>query len=107
MFTPVVAVLLMRQSGVPELRNSARLLTLGGLALGLVTIVCYQLHINCPTVVLMYVLIAVLQSLAGGFILSAIFSTLAATCLVFFFFPPIFSFRVSDPLNVVASFVFL
>jgi hypothetical protein len=59
----------MRQGVVVQgLRNSARRLALSGLALGLVTLFSYKLHINSLTVVLMYLLIAVLQSLGGGLI---------------------------------------
>jgi PAS domain S-box-containing protein len=98
----------MRQGVVVQgLRNSARRLALSGLALGLVTLFSYKLHINSLTVVLMYLLIAVLQSLGGGLISSAIVSVVAAACLAYFFFPPIFSFRVGDPLNVVALITFL
>jgi PAS domain S-box-containing protein len=97
----------MRQGAVQGLRSSARRLALSSLALGLVTLFSYKLHINSTTVVLMYLLIAVLESLAGGFISSAIVSVLAAACLAYFFFPPIFSLRISDPLNLLAFLTFL
>jgi K+-sensing histidine kinase KdpD len=97
----------MRDVTVRGLRNRARQLALCNLALGLVTVFGYNLHINPATVVLMYVLIVMLQSLGAGFISSAIVSAIAAAYLAYFFFPPIFSFRISDPANVLALFAFL
>jgi signal transduction histidine kinase len=49
----------------------------------------------------------VLLSLTGGFVASAIVSIVAVGCLAYFFAPPILSFRVDDPLNVVAIVAFL
>src|SRR4051812_32338814 len=61
---------MMRQGAVQALRNRARGLGLSSLALGLVTIFSYKLHINSPTVLLMCAFTAVLQSLICGFISS-------------------------------------
>jgi len=80
---------------------------LGTLGLVLLTFVCYQLQLNLATVVLLYLIIVVLVSLRGSFALSAIVSILAVLCLQYFFLPPIFSLRVTDPLDVVASIAFL
>ena len=80
---------------------------LSSLALVLVAVFSYNFHANLATVVLMYALVVALQSLAAGFISSAIVSAIAAGCLAYFSFPPIFSFRISDPANLVAFFAFL
>jgi two-component system, OmpR family, sensor histidine kinase KdpD len=77
------------------------------LAVALLTLTGYKLHVNSATVVLLYLLVVVLQSLAGGFVGSLIVALEAAACLDYFFLPPILSFRISDPLNVLALSVFL
>src|SRR5579864_9131122 len=97
----------MRQVTVRGLWNSARQPVLSSLALGLVTVFSYNFHVNPATVVLMYALVVAVQSLAAGFISSAIVSVIAAGCLAYFFFPPILSLRISDPANVLALFAFL
>jgi PAS domain S-box-containing protein len=88
------------------LRNSWRL-TVSVLAIGLVTLLGYEFHLNPPTVVPVYVLIIGLHALFGGFVSSAIVSVLAAACLSYFFSHPLFSFHVGDPLNVVELLEFL
>ena len=80
---------------------------MGGLTLALVTFFSFKLQLNPAAVALIYVLVVALHSLTGGLIFSSIVSVMAAACLAYFFFPPAFSFRSSDPLNVVALFVFL
>lgn len=80
---------------------------LAHIALALVTAVCLRLQLNLATVVLLYLIVVVLLSLTGSFAASAVVSFVAILCLAYFFAPPIFSFRVSDPLDVVALVVFL
>ena len=58
-----------------------------GLAIAALTFASYRLHFNAATVVLLYLLVVVLQSLAGGFLASAIIAVAAAGCLDFFFLP--------------------
>jgi two-component system sensor histidine kinase KdpD len=77
------------------------------LAIVLLTFASYKLHFNSATVVLLYLLVIVLQSLAGGPIASTIVAVAAAACLDFFFLPPLLSFRIADPFNVLVLFVFL
>ena len=78
-----------------------------GLAIAVATFTCYKLHFNAATVVLLYLLVIVWQSLAGGFALSAAVALVAAVCLDFFFLPPLLSLRITDPLNVLAFAVFV
>jgi len=78
-----------------------------GLAIAVATFTCYKLHFNAATVVLLYLLVIVWQSLAGEFILSATVALIAAACLDFFFLPPLLSWRIADPLNVLAFVVFV
>jgi two-component system, OmpR family, sensor histidine kinase KdpD len=96
-----------------QLRNTRRYLhkrghaALGAFAVALVTFSGFRLHFNSATVVLLYVLIIVWQSLTGGFVLSASVAMISAVCLDFFFLPPLFSLRIADPLNLLAFFVFV
>jgi two-component system sensor histidine kinase KdpD len=64
-------------------------------------------HVNFPTVSFIYLIIVVLQSLAGDFVSSAVVSVIAFLCLNFFFVPPIFSFAVSDASDTLALISFL
>jgi two-component system sensor histidine kinase KdpD len=79
----------------------------GGLAIGVVTFAGYTLHFNAATIVLLYLLIVVWQSLAGGFAVAVIVSLAAAGTLDYFFLPPVLSLQIADPLNVLAFVVFL
>jgi PAS domain S-box-containing protein len=96
----------MRQRTIQALRFSSPL-AWGGLTLGLVTLFSYKLHINSATVALLYVLVVIFQTKAGGFLSSVIISGISAASLAYFFIPPILSFRISDPLKVVTFLVFL
>jgi signal transduction histidine kinase len=80
---------------------------IGTLAVALLTLVCYRLHLNFFTVSFLYLIVVVLLSVTGGFFSSALVSIIAIGCLDYFFVPPFFSLRVDDTLNVVAIAVFL
>jgi PAS domain S-box-containing protein len=97
----------MKRGGTHRIWANGRQLALSVLALCLATFISYKLHFNTPTVVLIYVVVALFQSLVGGFISSAIVSLLAAACLDYFFLPPVPAFGMSDPLDVAAFFAFL
>jgi two-component system, cell cycle sensor histidine kinase and response regulator CckA len=92
---------------VLRLRKGAGPFALTSLALALVAAIGYRFQLNAAVVVLLCLLITVLHALTAGFLSSAIVSIMAGACLVYFFFPPIFSFRIDDPLDVLALFVFL
>jgi len=87
-------------------RVSAQCL-IGTLAVALLTLVCYRLHLNFFTVGFLYLIVVVLLSTTGGFFSSAFVSIIAIGCLDYFFVPPFFSLRVDDSMNVVAITVFL
>jgi two-component system sensor kinase FixL len=78
----------------------------GSIALALVTFVCFRLQLNLAATACLYLIIVVLLSLQGSFLSSAVVSFLGVGCLAYYFAPPIFSFRVSDPLNLVAIIAF-
>jgi signal transduction histidine kinase len=75
-------------------------------ALVSLTVACDRLHLNLASVALLFVIFVVLVSRAGSLASSIIASIVAALCLAYLA-PPNFSFRVSDPLDMLAIAAFL
>jgi PAS domain S-box-containing protein len=78
----------------------------GTIALALVTYVCFRLQLNLATTAFLHLIVIVLLSLQGSFLLSAVLSAVAGALLAWVA-PPAFSFRVSDPLEGLAIISFL
>jgi two-component system, LuxR family, sensor kinase FixL len=89
-------------------RSAAQCL-LGGIAVALVTFVCFRLNVSITTAALLYLIVVVLASLTGSFVLSAVVSIIAIACLDYFFTEPRFNIDVTmhEPLNLVALITFL
>jgi PAS domain S-box-containing protein len=89
-------------------RSAAQCL-LGGIAVALVTFVCFRLNVSITTAALLYLIVVVLASLAGSFVLSVVVSIIAILCLDHFFTEPLFTIDVTlrEPLNLVAVITFL
>jgi two-component system sensor histidine kinase KdpD len=79
----------------------------GCVLIGLITFVCYRLQLNFSVTGFIYLIVIVLQSLAGSFASSAVVSVVAVLCLDFFFTAPLFSFEVTNPLDILALISFL
>jgi len=79
----------------------------GCLLIGLITYVCYRLRLNLGVTGFVYLIAVVLQSLVGNFASSSAVSLVAVLCLDFFFTPPVFSFEVTSPLDILALVSFL
>jgi len=79
----------------------------GLIVVGLVTLICYGLGLSLLVTGFCYLIVVVLQSLAGDFRSSAVVSLLCTACLDYFFIPPLFSFRVSDFSDTLALITFL
>src|SRR5258708_9953245 len=97
----------MRSRIVRRLRKSAAPFAFSNLALALIVTIAYRFHLNTAIVVLLCLFVIVLHALADGFVSSGIVSIIAGASLIYFFVPPIFSFRIVDPLEVVVFAVFL
>jgi two-component system sensor histidine kinase KdpD len=97
----------MRLRNPSQFWRQSRAVVASTVAIALVTFASFKLHFNHATVVLLYLLVVVLVSLAGSAVASLIVAVLAAACLDFFFLPPLFTFRIADPFNALALFVFL
>src|SRR6266850_8447011 len=82
---------------------------LGGIAVALVTFVCLRFTVSITTAALLYLIVVVLASLTGRFVLSAVVSIIAILCLDYFFTEPRFNIdlTLSEPLNLVALITFL
>src|SRR5215467_11995714 len=89
-------------------RSAAQCL-LGGIAVALVTFVCLRLAVSITTAALLYLIVVVLASLTGSFVLSAVVSIIAILCLDYFFTEPRFTIDLTlqQPLNLVALVTFL
>src|SRR6266850_1531441 len=79
----------------------------GGIALALITFVSLRLGLNLVMTACLYLIVIVLLSLRGSFLLSTVSSLVGVGCLAYYFAPPDFSFRVSDPLDAAIIIVFL
>ena len=89
-------------------KSRSLLLALPGcFVVGLVTFICYGLGANFSIAGFCYLIVVVLQSLAGDFLSSAAVSIVATGCLDYFFIPPLFSFRTSDMTDTLALVTFL
>ncbi len=89
-------------------RSAAQCL-LGGIAVAVVTFVCFRLNVSITTAALLYLIVVVLASLTGSFVLSAVVSLIAILCLDYFFTEPLFNIDVTlrEPLNLVVLITFL
>jgi two-component system sensor histidine kinase KdpD len=79
----------------------------GCLLIALTTLVCFRLQLNFSVTSFIYLIVIVLQSLVGNFTSSAAVSLVAVLCLDFFFTPPMFSFEVTHPFDILGLLSFL
>ncbi len=93
--------------------NSQRIISLArwtGAFLGVVAITALYdryLHVNATTVALSYLLFILFLSTRWGLRYAIVTSIAATAAWNFFFLPPVHTFTVSDPQNLVALIVFL
>jgi two-component system, OmpR family, sensor histidine kinase KdpD len=79
----------------------------GVLLLGALTFAGYHVHLNLAIAGFLCLIVLVLLSFFASLISAVILSVAAVGLLDFFFAPPILSFQVSDPLNILALAAFL
>ena len=79
----------------------------GILADAVLTAICYRLDLNLATASLLFLLLVVAQALQGGIASSLIASIAATGFLYYFFVPPVLTWRVANPFDLVAMLVFL
>lgn len=79
----------------------------GCVAIALITYFCFRSRLNLSVTGFLYLIVVVLQSLRGNFASSAFVSVLTVACLDFFFTPPVFSFEVTNSLDILALISYL
>jgi len=79
----------------------------GCVAIALLTWICFRLGANATTATCLFLIVVVLVSLQGSFFSSSVVSCIAVVSLDYFFTPPIFSFRISDTIDIVGLAAFL
>ena len=89
------------------LGKTAQRIAIGSIGLALLTLICFEVHIDLASAIPLYMLLVVVQSLTGDFRSAAIVSLLSAGCLDFFFTQPLFSLFMNNPQNVLALFAFV
>jgi C4-dicarboxylate-specific signal transduction histidine kinase len=88
------------------LRSAAQCL-LAGIAVALLTFVCFRLRVNLTIACLLYLTIVLLLSITDAIVPAIFVAVVSVLCLDYYFAPPIFSLHVNDPLDIVALVVFL
>jgi two-component system sensor histidine kinase KdpD len=91
----------------PSFRRSLRWCALGMFGIAVFTAVALRLHLSFASASFCYLLILVVQSLAGDFASSVMVAFLAVGCLDFFFVEPLFSFQVESPVDTLGLATFL
>ena len=84
-----------------KVQREVAMCLIASLALASLTGVCFVLHLNLATALLLYVVVVVVVSSTGSFVSSIVAAIAAALCLAYLA-PPAHSFRVDDPFDVVA-----
>ena len=87
--------------------HSAVLVLSGGMALALLSYVCFQFHVNPTTVGLLFLIVIVLVSLRASLLPAALVAIVAYLCLDYFFTPPLFTLGINQTLDYVAPITYL
>lgn len=70
--------------------------------IALLTLAGFVLHFNPAPLGFLFLLVVVCEAILSGFWQASIVSLLACACLDYFFYPPIFQFRITNPADWVA-----
>lgn len=87
--------------------RSALWCALGVLGVATITWIGFQLQFNFAAASLCYLLLIILESLAGDLLASFVVCLCALGTLDYYFTSPVLSFRVGHPINILALFCFL
>jgi two-component system sensor histidine kinase KdpD len=79
----------------------------GSAGVAVITVAAFRLNLSFATASFCFLLLLVLQSLSGHFVSSALVSFLAVGCLDYFFTPPLFTFEVASPFDLLGLVSFL
>src|ERR1700730_3865090 len=87
--------------------RSAVLVLSGGIALALLSYVCFQFHVNPTTVALLFLIVIVLVSLRASLVPAVLVAIVAYLCLDYFFTAPLFALGMNQTLDYVAPIAYL
>ena len=87
--------------------RSAAVLLSGCAALAALTAIAFAFHTRLMVVSVLYIAAIALTSMTGEVVVGVTLALLAAACLSYFFIPPVFSFAIDTPEDVVALIVFV
>jgi two-component system sensor histidine kinase KdpD len=90
-----------------RLKSFAWQIVPGMVAVGLVTGLCRQAHLEFEMPSLLFLVIVVLQSLSADYLSAVVISVLAVACLDYFFLPPVFEWTIDDPKDTLFLFTYL
>jgi PAS domain S-box-containing protein len=96
----------MMRRPVGRLRYLILLWIAGGVALGLLTAVCFRLGLSLAATGYLFLIVIVLLSLMDSLISSLVFSVIAVGCLDYFFTAPLFSFEIANLHDILGIVVF-
>jgi two-component system, OmpR family, sensor histidine kinase KdpD len=84
-------------------------LATGGALLTVLTVICsvWRGSLTLPSAVLLYLLVVVITSVIGGFYPAATIAITGSLLVNFFVLPPLHTFTIADPQNVLALVIFL
>jgi two-component system, OmpR family, sensor histidine kinase KdpD len=88
-------------------RKTILLAGIGSMGVALLTLICFEVHLDLASALPLYMLLIVMQSMTGDFRSAVILSLLSAGCLDFFFTPPLFTLYMNNALNVIALVAFV
>jgi two-component system sensor histidine kinase KdpD len=80
---------------------------LGSLGVATVTAACFFSHLDFQVSGFLYLIVVVLVSLSGGYASAAIVSIVAASCLEYFLIPPVLTWRINSPQDLLALISYL
>jgi len=89
------------------MRLAGRILVAVGLIAAITFLLFRVLPVNATTTGFFYLVAILLIATAGGLVESTVASVVAMLCFNYFFLPPIGTFTIADPHNLVALFAFL
>jgi two-component system, OmpR family, sensor histidine kinase KdpD len=88
------------------LKSTFRHMSLGAVAVALLTLVAFRTHLNLASAIPLYLFVIVLESLTGDFPSALFVGAISAGCLDYFFTDPLFSLYISNPRAVLALIAF-
>src|SRR5258708_12993802 len=97
----------MVQNQTTNFRYLAAQFFLGSIGVAVVVLAFCRVGIELGSTAFAYLIVIVLVSLMGSFIASALLAIMSVAGLNCFFAPPIFDFRIDNPLHIVVVVAFL